>query len=479
MSHLWQSLPKAARLREHIGKAHEGVHYQCSNCPKYFKTKQSRDRHQHQCAGMTYKCRHCDKTFNRVAQLANHVSQAHMAQKRKSSSQEGVTASKQPRLDVEWREDPIQPEPSMLPHGEDKLSSSIRDIFEQHWLSIRTHHHTGQRVQDVYNFRIEDLNMNNMVNQMQQLFRNQHSRFKVNVSFGFILCHTENGELCYYHSSQNMGSLLDVPHLVNNQGDFDAFLDKILVQDVLEWARQQQPDSKWTVLSVTNLTVFVNKLPDHLIGNTCVVLPDYLKNRHGLIALDKDAKSNSSYNDKLCFFRALVVHRGVDHNPTSKFEAAVKETFKDIIAGNPFSFEGVMLDNIPALEIKLEMNINVFELQQEDKLIVGRVVQHSFHKYKDTMNLNVYEDHFSLITNLDRYCQSFECPCCHKLWKQLFRLNHHLKICTQVTKRKFIGGSYQNEPTVFELLADEGIMVPREHQFYPYRITYDFECYFD
>ena len=48
----------------------------------------------------------------------------------------------------------------------------------------------------------------------------------------------------------------------------------------------------------------------------------------------------------------------------------------------------------------------------------------------------------------------------------------------QVTKRKFVGGSYQTEATVFELLADEGIMVEEQLQFYPHRITYDFESYF-
>ena len=39
-------------------------------------------------------------------------------------------------------------------------------------------------------------------------------------------------------------------------------------------------------------------------------------------------------------------------------------------------------------------------------------------------------------------------------------------------------GSYQPEPTVFELLEDEGIMVPEEDRYYPYHITYDFESYF-
>ena len=41
-----------------------------------------------------------------------------------------------------------------------------------------------------------------------------------------------------------------------------------------------------------------------------------------------------------------------------------------------------------------------------------------------------------------------------------------------------MGGSYHTEATVFEVLADDGIMVEEQLQFYPYRITYDFESYF-
>ena len=54
-------------------------------------------------------------------------------------------------------------------------------------------------------------------------------------------------------------------------------------------------------------------------------------------------------------------------------------------------------------------------------------------------------------------------------------MNRHERTCNQVTKKKFVGGSYQPEATVFEVLADEGIMVEEQLQFFPYRITYDFE----
>ena len=57
-------------------------------------------------------------------------------------------------------------------------------------------------------------------------------------------------------------------------------------------------------------------------------------------------------------------------------------------------------------------------------------------------------------------------------------MKRHEQNCTHITKKKFVGGSYQPEPTVFELLADESIIVKEEDRYYHYRITYDFESYF-
>ena len=46
----------------------------------------------------------------------------------------------------------------MLQCGEDELSGDIRQVYEEHWSSVHTHHHTNQRIQDVYNYRLPDVN---------------------------------------------------------------------------------------------------------------------------------------------------------------------------------------------------------------------------------------------------------------------------------------------------------------------------------
>ena len=57
-----------------------------------------------------------------------------------------------------------------------------------------------------------------------QIFREQTTAFKINLSFGFILRNIETGELRYYHSSQNNARFVDVPHLIRTEEDLEKFL---------------------------------------------------------------------------------------------------------------------------------------------------------------------------------------------------------------------------------------------------------------
>ena len=153
----------------------------------------------------------------------------------------------------------------------------------------------------MYNFRIQDLNLNQLREQLMAMFQSQVTRFKINVSFGFILRNTENGELHYYHSSHNLGYMLEAPHVISNEEDFETFLEAIIEEDILEWARKQQPNTKWTVVFVTNTTFYLNHLPDYPIGCVNKELPDYIKYNQAVIGLVRDKHGTTHYQDNLCF----------------------------------------------------------------------------------------------------------------------------------------------------------------------------------
>jgi hypothetical protein len=61
-------------------------------------------------------------------------------------------------------------------------------------------------------------------------------------------------------------------------------LDQLQGQDILEYIKQQRPDTKWVVHLLTNETFYVNKLFDHPIGAR-VVLPDHILKSKAVVGL--------------------------------------------------------------------------------------------------------------------------------------------------------------------------------------------------
>jgi hypothetical protein len=133
----------------------------------------------------------------------------------------------------------------------------------------------------------------------------------------------------------------------------------------------------------------------------------------------------------------------------------------------PADFKGVTLDDLVVLEQVFSLNVYVYDLQETeaDKVNV-ELVRRSPYKYDDTMNLNLYEQHFSYIKDLRSYSRSYACRNCGKLWKHVGKLHRHERTCTGDVIYKYPGGVYHTAKTVFDRLEDDGIDVP-EDRYYP------------
>ena len=326
--------------------------------------------------------------------------------------------------------------------------------------------------------------------QLSHIFADQPTVFKVNFSFGFILPNTETGALQYHHPSANNNLVLEQPFLISNAQDLDHAIDEINNIDFLEWIRQQRPNSKWVVDLVTNVTWFLWKIRDHPIGRG-KYLPGYIVDNMGITPLDRDIRKGKPYEDNLCFFRCLAVHNGCHTKNLERDTKFYYEKYREAeICGK--KFHGVKLSELDELEKLYEINIQVYSLaptqshgeddednEDETPDISATLIRRSHRKYPSTLYLNLYEKHFSYIKDLYRYSKSFCCSRCGKYWKNGFRLNRHEKTCDGKVQLKYPGGAYHVPKTIFEQLEDEGIIVPEEWRYFPYRATFDFECYFD
>ena len=408
-------------------------------------------------------CTVCDSSFTRERNLDRHKRTVQCG----SPPQPGP-APKRRRI-ASLDEDPLTPPP--VEHAaNDELSSAIRDFVHENWGSVRTHVVHGP-IQTRYNRRLTGLDMRDLHDQLFLLFDQQTTAFKVNVSFGFVLREKENDRLRYYHSSNNCcGRYLEEPALITNRDDFDRFLARIQESDILQWAVAQRPNSDWVCELVTNATFFLNKIVDHPIGCVGVNLPTYVKNNKSIIGLETDSHG-VIYIDNLCLFRCLGLHLGRE-------AAALYAEYTDTSVRH---FAGVTLDELDKVETTFKTNVFVYQLVKIDNgKTMAELVRRSPAQYQETMYVNLHESHYSYIQDIGKYCHSYRCrKCGDSLWKRPWELHRHESTCEAGVRHVYNGGVYHPPPSVFERLDDEGVVVSDSLRFYPYRATFDFECYFD
>ena len=361
-------------------------------------------------------------------------------------------------------QDPINP-PNELPS----------QLHRQHWRAIRTRQSCGNRVQDWYNYRLSSMDMSEFGTYVEHIFEDQTTVFKLNLSFGFVLFNNDTEQIQYHHSSANNNRVFVSPFQIRNRQNLDQVHG---IRYIFEWAKQQRPNSKWVVMDITNATFYVTKLRDHPIGRS-VHLPKYVPENRAVVSLDCSEKTGLPYKDKLCFFRSLALHRGCHpHN----LQRDAKHFYEQYSDGE--EFDGVTLEQLPDLEKMFELNNHVYRLVEcydEDNdttSIVAQLIQQSHRAYANSMYLNLYGSHFSYIKNIGMYSKSYCCSKCDKMWKNARAVNTHEKICEATVRHVFPGGAYKVPQTIFDLLADEGIEIPEDLKYFPYRATYDFECYF-
>ena len=197
-----------------------------------------------------------------------------------------------------WDADPVLILSNLAPASEENTTQTYR----QHRPQIRTRFSRQNCLQDWYNFRLSTISPTALREQLNRIFADQPTVFKVNFSFGFILRNTETGALQYHHPSANNHLVLEQPFLISSPDDLERLYQQIAEIDYLEWVRQQRPNSKWVVDLVTDVTWFVWKIREHPVGRG-KYLPGYIVNNMGITPLDRDIRRGKPYEDNLCLFR--------------------------------------------------------------------------------------------------------------------------------------------------------------------------------
>ena len=143
-------------------------------------------------------------------------------------------------------------------------------------------------------------------------------------------------------------------------------------------------------------------------------------------------------------------------------------------------FVGVTLEDLSKIEATFDVNVVVYKLDEiTDGKTTAELVRRSPCQYIETMYLNLYEAHFSYIKDIRMYSHSYKCSKCEQaLWESSWELHRHERTCEAGVNQIYKGGVYRPPASIFERLDDEGIIVSPVLRYFPYRATFDFECYF-
>ena len=166
--------------------------------------------------------------------------------------------------------------------------------------------------------------------------------------------------------------------------------------------------------------------------------------------------------DNLCAFRCLAYHKKGDRFQ----EQEVKRLYRQWLAFTKHSetFQGINLDELPEWEECFNINIMVYSLLEEKKAVS---IYRSMKLYSDTMYLNLYDRHFSYISNIESYCKRFKCSFCGQLFSKASAQQQHYSTCTSKTKFRFPGGYYTTKTSIFDEAENIGIPVPLSERFNP------------
>ena len=210
-------------------------------------------------------------------------------------------------------------------------------------------------------------------------------------------------------------------------------------------------NTKWKLRAITNLCLFIFRLLEIPIGSK-TPLPLYIKKNQGLTHLHSKTSS-------LCIFECLALFQKKE-NPLEASKVLCEEYTKD----SWIKFTGITLNELYHFERYFKVRVMVYTLTKSsnNKIIAKLLRQSTCSATFPKMFVNLYENHFSFISNFSLFCKWLTCSICKANFKtkQHSNLVRHEKTCDEKVKEIFPGGIYSPAKTVFQKLEQIGIHVP-------------------
>ena len=404
-----------------------------------------------------YRCRLCPLGFENMSLLQNHYVREHR----------GRGLQPMPYLAGQ--------EPWLLDRNE--IDHGLRECYEDNRALILELPNRGP-VESIYNIPVaENLNYEEIERGINEIYDRHTHAFRINLSFGFIMRHDTERRYRYFRPQDNV-SVLDQPVLISKRSDIQKVMRQLRAMDIIFELSKNRPDTKWRLVLISNIRFKVYST-NFALGSDRIILPDRIKNSKSIISLHIDPVTKTVFRDHLCAFRCLCLYL---HGATDKQRVmSLYEAWRDFetiqlkrgdTCADPSLFDGLQLKDLPSFEQCFQVNVNVFEMNENREACP---LFKSSERYPKTMYVNHFNNHLSYIQDFENYAKKYQCKFCQRLFKTYSTLKQHSSKCKDKTRFVFPGGFYQQPKTIFEQLENIGIHVPEKDRYYPWFAVFDCE----
>ena len=109
------------------------------------------------------------------------------------------------------------------------------------------------------------------------------------------------------------------------------------------------------------------------------------------------------------------------------------------------------MDELDHLEDLFQINVFVYELQSMEGSDIQSAVLIKCNRkiVRETLNLNLCNNHFSYIFYFALYSHSYECTKCGKLWPKKHNCERHEILCDENVRRKYPAKAFRCFKIVF------------------------------
>ena len=267
----------------------------------------------------------------------------------------------------------------------------------------------GRRTLEIKFDRFGGLNLESSIADQinRSLEERVRSRFKLEITSWIQLQNTEDGSMMDWFNRE-LGESPWFETLV-------AAREWVSRQEEARLANIDRPNTKWSY-ELTK-SVYVKVILDrHPLFLGLGRLPDWLRNKHGVLSLDM-------YDDNRCLFRCIAVHRGAHVRDNMR---KTKELEKSFFTQRPDLRNRLTDKHLSLLEKHFKQGIAAYEVQPNGDFVLTHIPANYDQVGIPLLNMGLYYGHAFLITDLKQVAGTYTCGDCQARFDRADNLARHV-----------------------------------------------------